>query len=311
MLEEISKCINEDIFPKLRTRGLTVFLVGGGQESLTSVREPIRKELINRPYHNWLDVYYPEELFEELILSRAHFDLLSLENLLAKSVHAVVIILESPGAIAELGAFANHKGLRDKLIVVVDKKYRKAKSFIVLGPVRYLKENTKSLVLFHNLRKPQIKRLGSEIRHSVRKISEGIRVDTSVTNPIVAQHFLLAAIYVMEPVQREILNNMIQVLRVRPYKKVITIVISSLNILLHQRQVLLKDGKYQLTTEGLARLRLTVELEPEGRNIQHSLDKLRVKILDHTLRGKNYGKVRRGSSDLRPASARMVVRHPG
>jgi hypothetical protein len=285
MFEEIAKLINEDVFAKLRERSLTVFLVGVSQESSTSVRESIRKELIGRRYGNWLDVYYPEELFEELIRSRAHYDLLSLENLLAKNVHAVVIILESPGAIAELGSFANHKKLRDRLIVVIDEKYRKANSFIILGPVRYLKKNTKSIVIFHNLRKPQIVELGAQIRGAVRKISAGVQVDTSVANPIAAQHFLLVAIYLMDSVPREILDDVIQAVGVHHSENITIIVTSSLNILLRQREVILQDGKYRLTREGLERLRLTMKLEPEGQSIERSLDKLRVKILNSTLRG--------------------------
>lgn len=285
MFEEIAKLINEDVFAKLRERSLTVFLVGASQESSTSIRESIRKELIGRRYGNWLDVYYPEELFEELIRSRAHFDLLSLENLLAKNVHAVVIILESPGAIAELGSFANHKKLRDRLIVVIDKKYRKANSFIILGPVRYLKKNTKSIVIFHNLRKPQIVELGEQIRGAVRKISAGVQVDTSVANPIAAQHFLLVAIYLMDSVPREILDDVMQAVGVHHSENITIIVTSSLNILLRQREVILQDGKYRLTREGLERLRLTMKLEHEGQSIERSLDKLRVKILNSTLRG--------------------------
>jgi hypothetical protein len=285
MFEEIAKLINEDVFAKLRERSLTVFLVGASQESSTSIRESIRKELIGRRYGNCLDVYYPEELFEELIRSRAHFDLLSLENLLAKNVHAVVIILESPGAIAELGSFASHKKLRDRLVVVIDEKYRKAKSFIILGPVRYLNKNTKSIVIFHNLRKPQIVELGEQIRGAVRKISADVQVDTSVANPIAAQHFLLVAIYLMDSVPREILDDVMQAVGVNHSENITIIVTSSLNILLRQREVILQDGKYRLTREGLERLRLTMKLEPEGQNIERSLDKLRVKILNSTLRG--------------------------
>lgn len=285
MFEEIAKLINEDVFAKLRKRSLTVFLVGASQESSTSIRDSIRKELIGRRYGNWLDVYYPEELFEELIRSRAHYDLLRLENLLAKNVHAVVIILESPGAIAELGSFANHKKLRDRLIVVIDEKYRKANSFIILGPVRYLKKNTKSIVIFHNLRKPQIVELGEQIRGAVRKISAGVQVDTSVANPIAAQHFLLVAIYLMDSVPREILDDVMQAVGVHHSENITIIVTSSLNILLRQREVILQDGKYRLTREGLERLRLTMKLEPEGQSIERSLDKLRVKILNSTLRG--------------------------
>lgn len=286
MIEEISKSINEYVFARMRKRSLTVFLVGAGQKNPASIRESIRRELTRRRYYSWFDVYYPEELFEELMRSKAHFDLLSLENLLAKSVHAVVIILESPGAIAELAAFANHKGLRDRLIVIVDKKYEKAKSFIILGPVRYLKKDTESSVIFYNLRNPDIRKLGEQIRHDVRETSKRVQVDTSVMNPIAAQYFFLAAVYVMEPIQRKVLNNMIQAVQVQPLKKkeVVTIVISSLNILLRNEEVILQGGKYRLTKEGLKRFRAILKLEPEGRNIEYALDKLRVKVLNRTLR---------------------------
>ena len=205
--------------------------------------------------------------------------------MLAKSVHAIVIILESPGAIAELGSFANHKELRDRLVVVIDEKYRKAKSFIILGPVRYIKKNTKSIVIFHNLRKPKIVELGEQIRRAVRKISADVQVDTSVANPIAAQHFLLVAIYLMDSVPREILDDVMQAVGVHHSENITIIVTSSLNILLRQREVILQDGKYRLTQEGLERLRLTMKLEHEGQSIERSLDKLRLKILNRTLRG--------------------------
>lgn len=284
MFEEISKVINEDVFPRLKTRNLNVFLVGAGPGNLKSIRDSIRKELITRRYHNWLDVYYPEELFEELLGRGKHFDLLSLENLLAESVHAVVIILESPGAIAELGAFANHKELCNRLVVIVDVKYRKAKSFIALGPIRYLKKKTKSIVIDHNLRNPQIQELSQQIWHSIRKVSESVKVDNSVANPIVAQHFLLVAIYIMEPAETEALNNLIQVLQKQPLENIITIVSCSLNILIRNNEVVLEDGKYRLTKRGLERLRQIMKMEHEGQKIQHYLDNLRVKVLNHTLR---------------------------
>jgi len=284
MFEEISKVINEDVFPRLKTRNLNVFLVGAGPGNLKSIRDSIRKELITWRYHNWLDVYYPEELFEELLGRGKHFDLLSLENLLAESVHAVVIILESPGAIAELGAFANHKELCNRLVVIVDSKYRKAKSFIALGPIRYLKKKTKSIVIDHNLRKPQIQELSQQIWHSIRKVSESVKVDTSVANPIVAQHFLLVAIYIMEPAEREGLNNLIQVIQKQPIDDITTIVSCSLNILLRKGEVVLKEKQYHLTKKGLGRLQQIMKMEYEGQKIEHYLDTLRVKFLNRTLR---------------------------
>lgn len=286
MLKEIAKCINDDIFGKLGKRGLTVFLVGAGSDNPASIRGALRKELTSSRYYNWLDVYYPEELFEELMGSTGDFDLLSLENLLAKSVHAVVIIVESPGAIAELGAFSNHSELSGRLVVIVDTKYRDDRSFIILGPVRYLNNKNKSAVVFHNLRKPEIGELGKQIREAVRKISRDVRVDTSVANPIFAQYFLLSVIYVMEPVRKNILNDVVRETGEPSVENVATIVSSSLNILLRKEEVILKDGKYLLTKEGLKRLRLMLEFEPAGKDINHSLDKLRVRLLNGVLRGK-------------------------
>jgi len=281
--EEISKSINDNVFSKLGKRSLTVFLVGAGQENPSSIRDSVRKELQSKKYISWFDVYYPEELFEEFILSETQYDLLSLENLLAKNVHTVVIILESSGAIAELGAFANHKDLRDRLVVIIDKKYRKKKSFIMLGPVRYLQNETKSIVIFHNIRNPKVDKLGEQIRYAVRKISKDVSIDYSVKNPIAAQHFLLAAIYVTEPVKMDILTSMINSI-IRRTSKNIIIVKSSLKILLRSNEVIFQDGKYMLTRVGFNRLIQTLKFEPEGYSIQNLLDKLRVKVLNLTLR---------------------------
>ena len=283
IFEEISKSVNENVFSKLGQSNLTVFLVGAGQKNPSSIRKSVREELESKKYISWFDVYYPEELFEEFILSGTQYDLLSLENLLAKNVHSVVIILESQGAIAELGAFANHKGLSDRLVVIIDKKYRKDKSFIMLGPVRYLQNKTKSIVIFHNIRNPKIDKLGEQIRKAVRKISKDVSIDYSVKNPIAAQHFLLAAIYVTEPVKMDILTSMINSIIKRTSKNII-ILKSSLNILLRSSEVISQNGEYMLTRVGFNRLMQTLKFEPEGYNILNLLDKLRVKVLNKTLR---------------------------
>jgi len=283
IFEEISKSVNENVFSKLGQSNLTVFLVGAGQKNPSSIRKSVREELESKKYISWFDVYYPEELFEEFILSGTQFDLLSLENLLAKNVHTVAIILESPGAIAELGAFANHKDLRDRLVVIIDKKYRKKKSFIMLGPVRYLRNKTRSIVIFHNFRNPKIDKLVEQIRNAVRKISKDVDIDYSVKNPIAAQHFLLAAIYVTEPVKMDILTSMINSI-IRRTSKNIIIVKSSLNILLRSNEVIFQDGEYMLTKVGFNRLMQTLKFEPEGYSILNLLDKLRVKVLNQTLR---------------------------
>ena len=292
MIEEIAKLIAENVFLKMRKKGITVFLVGAARGSSNSIREAVRKELIGRRYLRWLDVYYPEELFEELLGSSASYDLLSLENLLARSVHSVVILLESPGAIAELGAFSNHSVLRNRLVVVVDEKYRRKKSFIMVGPVRYLKNNTESRIIYHNLRKPNIDRLGMQIRSAVRSISKNVEIDKSVANPIAAQNFLLATIFVLEPIRKELLWEMVKAVQSDSLENVITIVTSALNILLREKDVILQEGKYRLTENGLEKIQKTVKLEAEGSKIRNALDEIRVMVLNSSLRGKQSMKSR-------------------
>ena len=94
---EIAGLIHKYIFQVLVRNQLNVFLIGSEQGTRNSLRDPLRKELLDVLYYPSLEVFYPEELFDELFQGRNQIDLLHLENLLAKSVHVIVIVLESPG----------------------------------------------------------------------------------------------------------------------------------------------------------------------------------------------------------------------
>jgi hypothetical protein len=126
VIGRIAKSISTDAFPHYRASNITTFLVGARSDKKSSIRQSIRDALsMQRPYRRRLDVYYPEDLFEEVLRRSSSNNLLTLENHLAESVHCVVVILEkdSPGAIAELGAFANHTELSKRLVVVVDERH--------------------------------------------------------------------------------------------------------------------------------------------------------------------------------------------
>lgn len=62
-------------------------------------------------------------------------DLLSIEGDLARFSDCILIVVESPGACAELGAFANDKNLVDKLLIINDSEHRECTSFISKGPI--------------------------------------------------------------------------------------------------------------------------------------------------------------------------------
>ncbi len=114
-LTEIAEVLEKEVFQRIRLTAPAVFLVGASPSAASSLRDQVRADLAGRRRVPEFDIYYPEDLFEELLRGgEAGADLLELENQLAENVHAVVILLESPGAIAELGAFANHDRLKDR-----------------------------------------------------------------------------------------------------------------------------------------------------------------------------------------------------
>jgi hypothetical protein len=286
LISETARAVNDQVFSKLADRALTLFLVGAHRDRADSVRNAVCKELLKWRYVHWLDVYYPEDMFEELMESEVHHDLLSLETLLAKSVHAIVIILERdcPGALAELGVFASSERLSHKVIVVVDEKYKGAKSFIMLGPVRYLEKKHRGNVLYHNLRNADLSELSTEIRRNVRRVADSAELDRTVNNPIAAQRFLLAAMYVLQPASKRSLRSMVQIAGPCRRGDAETVVTAALAILLKQKEVVLSDGRYTLTGEGRDRLRLTVKTEPSAPSLREVLDRLRVRVLNETLR---------------------------
>lgn len=286
-LAEIAATLNEEVFQRIQLTRPTVFLVGAGPSTPSSLRDQIRDELAGRPRIPGFDVYYPEELFEELLRgAEPRADLLELENLLAENVHAVVIVLESEGPIAELGAFANHEKLRDRLVVIVNKRYRKARSFIMLGPIKYLRQKTRSRIVYYEPMDIDLDKLGKNIRAGVRKVSAGVTVETSVRNPVLAQHYLRAAIDVLHPIQRTTLQSLIQ--SVAPINATETnrIVIAALSILTREKEVALGNDGYTLTKAGRDRLGRMLKLEEHGRQISTSLDRTRINVMTWKLRRK-------------------------
>lgn len=71
------------------------------------------------------------------------------DNLVEFELHAgclaraIVLITETPGAIAELGAFCMDAVLRERLLVVIEREYvNREDSFICLGPLRLIRKHS-------------------------------------------------------------------------------------------------------------------------------------------------------------------------
>lgn len=97
-----------------------------------------------------LDLNFQILLAEDFftVLDEEYTDLLTLENYLADYSDCILIILESPGAIAELGAFSNGKDkFLEKILILNKNRYLLENSFINKGPVEKINRKTKFGIL--------------------------------------------------------------------------------------------------------------------------------------------------------------------
>lgn len=191
---------------------VSIFLCGGRINDPKSLRRPLRERIEKTASQYKYRVYYPETLFLELILGHERRSLLALENLLARCVGAVAIIVESPGTFAELGAFANHAELSKKLIVIMDEKFRTHQSFINLGPLRSLKSDRRWAIIFEPFDRPDLDRLSKLTCEAARRTSIDNPPSRDLSNPIEAMRAYLALVYVLNPISRQELFELVSIL---------------------------------------------------------------------------------------------------
>lgn len=91
-----------------------LFLCGAaGSRNRDTLRDYLRK------HSQRLNLFYAERVWEQ-IASQAGRSALKMESDLADLADLVVIIVESPGTFAELGAFSLSDPLRKKVLPIVD-----------------------------------------------------------------------------------------------------------------------------------------------------------------------------------------------
>jgi hypothetical protein len=259
-----------------------IFLVGASTENAKSIRAQLYELL---KLKRKVNVRFPEDIFDEQIY-QDKYDLLSLENLLANSVDAVVMCVESPGSFAELGAFTNHNGLNNKLIVYMDKKYQKEDSFINLGPIKFLIKKTRSKVVWINYDRGIdnsdevfYQNLLSSLK-KIKKQNEKIKID--LTNPFVTMRFILSLLYTLERCSRGEFIDIVKQLGAfdnkekKDIEEYITLVDSSIGILISNGEIYKDIDKYYLTEIGIQRLKR----ELGAKYIHSFLDNLRLKMLN-------------------------------
>ncbi len=278
----ISNKIRDDIYKPAFNFKTTVFLCGADITQKDKIRYKIAEAL---KWKFWADIIYPEDIFDELLYSSKTKDLLSLEGLLADSVDAIVLIPESPGSYAELGAFANDELLRSKLICLVDKKYKKDKSFINQGPLRLVKKANPFGLIF--IDPDDINEEIDKLISSLRKMKKASAKRGDKISLLQLENFLLPSIYLLEPVSKETLVNLVTSAtedKLNSFQTTTT----ALTILIKKKQIQLTVNGYKLTTLGLetffAFQKTKSRIKRQDEIIE--IDNLRLEILNLKYRNK-------------------------
>lgn len=123
---------------RFRRHGPSVFLCGAAGSSR---RERVREYLLKH-VTELLGVFYAERVWEHITAHESQMSALEMEGELAKLADMVIVIVESPGTFAELGAFSLSDSLRAKMLAIVDVKHQAEESFIMTGPVRWLNRDS-------------------------------------------------------------------------------------------------------------------------------------------------------------------------
>ncbi|MCK1386807.1 retron St85 family effector protein [Bradyrhizobium sp. 21] len=116
-----------------------VFLCGGAINAALSTPLMLRDAFlrivhVTAPRYN---VILAEDA-KPLVADAGYDNLLLFESDIAQVVGQILLFVESPGSLAELGAFAALDTVSPRLLVVLDEHYYNQSSFVKQGPLRYL-----------------------------------------------------------------------------------------------------------------------------------------------------------------------------
>jgi hypothetical protein len=124
---------------------LKVFICGPGK---TSTGFELRKSV--KEYVEGFarcETTFGEDVTSKTIAVR-RADLQTLESQLAQSVDFTLLLLDSPGAIAELGTFSMIANIRPRLYVLVPSRHYGAESYIARGPLSLIARDFKRHVIY-------------------------------------------------------------------------------------------------------------------------------------------------------------------
>lgn len=123
-----------------------IFICGGLIDVKATEPPSIRDAVLARLVKNQtLQVVYAED-YKDWVNDSIYSDLKTFEDDIAQISSLIVLILESPGSLTELGLFSSDIEIISKLIVLVSTEHYNQDSFIKLGPIQYLESMSNACV---------------------------------------------------------------------------------------------------------------------------------------------------------------------
>lgn len=127
----------------------SIFLCGGvrgtGSNRPTSLRDYLYRK---RGLQLKANIVFAEAA-NQIYRDTKYSDLISFEEDIARIASSVLVIVESPGSFAELGAFAMNTTISKSLRVIVQSKFAESESFVRYGPIQKLRNEDEEAVAFY------------------------------------------------------------------------------------------------------------------------------------------------------------------
>jgi len=187
---------------QMSTRFPIVFLCGGaGSTRRDSLAQYLRQKTPAL-------VFYAEEVWGTVRLDPAG-DALQMEGRLAELADMVVVIVESAGTIAELGAFSLNQRLLTKLLPIVDSQYARDESFINTGPLRSVSQESAFRPVIHTKFKDSFLLCAGQVEQRLKLIpnlSYKLAASTIAFNSKQLLVFLVALVALLFPVSERHLD---------------------------------------------------------------------------------------------------------
>lgn len=281
--------IYNQLYEKLYDDKIHCFLCGSNNMTF---RNKLTFKLENKD----IKAIYAENLFSALVHNQSKENHLDLEDILASNVELILIILEGPGALVELGMFCKDKNHLKKLMVLMDAEYRDQESFINYGPIKKLKElDNINRVFYYNTEETGEKQLNA---YQERKLSKSLNIykdrDLNITEKQVLDiismyYFLKVVLFIINPADKAEISNLLKYISTSQKMDIkdeeIELNIDSVLYWLQKEDYINKvdDTKYKLTKKGI----IDTKKELYGVFGTRLIDNYRAQALNYTLRIKD------------------------